>query len=210
MRGLLVIAASLIALQSLQADIVYLKEGGVFAGKIVQMDLSVIRMELSNGNDRTFQLGEVFRATDNDGKVIFDSMLQPAQPELSQPVQMGIETDLETALPILDTPVEYKKVMRFPLWPFLGGTAILGYFGATQLNKSAETYDQSRDLEELGLEFNDTLDRSQKQRSWGQICIAGAVACLVTGLTPHFENIPVQKEVRILPSEDGITISYHF
>ena len=210
MRGLIYIIASLIALQSVQADIVYLKEGGVLAGRIILIDAVIIRIELADGQKKTFQLNEVFRATDDSGNLIFDSMLQPVQPESTQPDQIRIESYPEAAAPILKTPVTYRKVMRFPFWPLLGGTAILGYFGVTQLNKSAETYDESKELEDLGLEFSETRDRSQKQRNWGQICIVGAVACLVTSLTPHIEKVPVQEEVRIVPTVNGITLTYNF
>jgi hypothetical protein len=62
----------------------------------------------------------------------------------------------------------------------------------------------------MGLDFGDTRDRSQKQRNWGQICIAGAVACLITGLTPHYEKVPIQKEITVKPTDRGITFSINF
>ncbi|MBU1881315.1 hypothetical protein KKA08_04720, partial [bacterium] len=154
---------------------------------------------------------EVFRITDDQGKLIFDGSFRPA---IEKPVVLPgqvIESTVEPEEPALvQTSREYRKVVRFPYWPLLGGTAILGYFGVSQLSKSTETYDKSQELENLGLEFSDTRDQSQKERNWGQICIAGAVACLIGGVTPKIEKVPVQSAFKVTPTENGITISYNF
>ncbi len=210
MRGLIIIIASLIALQSVYADIVYLKKGDVYAGRITVLDASGIEIELSDGQRVSFQLSEVFRATDDDGMLLYDGSLQPVLPQPQPAPEMEVESGMDP-MPLEQNPqVEYRRVVRFPLWPLLGGTAILGYFGISQLNKSADTYDEADRLKEEGYEFSETDDRAQKQKNIGQICLVGAVACLVVGLTPRFEKVPLQNAVRLIPTNNGLALCINF
>jgi hypothetical protein len=62
------------------------------------------------------------------------------------------------------------------------------------------------DRENAGLEFNALRSQSLKQRTWGQIALAGAVACLVVGLTPKIEKVPLHQALKIIPTKDGLTL----
>ena len=209
MRCIVVLASCLLFAQTLQADIIYLKGGEVHAGKVTRLDSTRFQVELSDGELLAFENSQIFRVIDDSGQVLFDGVQLKKAFESSPNLISEPEADLQqTSFP--QSTGEYRKVMRFPFWPLLGGTAILGYVGVTQLIKSSDTYKESQNLEELGLEFNSTRDRSQKQRTWGQISIAGAAACLLVGLTPHYEKVPVQSSLRVTPTKDGITLSFNF
>jgi len=209
MRGIVVFAFCLLITQASQADVIYLKGGGVHAGKVTRLDSTHFQVELSDGELLVFENSEIFRAVDDSGQILYDGVQQQNALKSSQ-IAIG-EPDIDLHEVSFPQPTgEYRKVVRFPFWPLLGGTAILGYFGVNQLIKSADTYKESQYLEDLGLEFNSTRDRSQKQRTWGQISVAGAVACLIVGLTPHYEKVPIQNTLRVTPTKDGITLSFNF
>ena len=210
MKRLGVLIICLGAALSALADTVYLKQGAVYAGTVTYWDDAILRIELSDGQLKEFQVTEVFRVIDESGSLLFDGSQEQKLSETPEPDYTTINPVPEPDPLANFSTTEYEKVIKFPMWPFLGGTAILGYFGISQLSKSADTYDESKELEALGLEFSDTRDRSQKQRNWGQICIAGAVACLITGLTPQYEKVPVQTEITIKPTDRGITLSINF
>lgn len=209
MRGAILLALSLLIIQASQADIVYLKTGEVYAGTITFLESERIELQLSDGKVVGFRSDQVFRATDDAGNILFDGVLRANSPRVTQQELITPPIQLEES-PLIQSSSEYRKVIRFPFWPLLGGTALLGYVGITQLDKSSETYQESQDLEALGLDFGATRDRSQKERSWGQICLAGAIACLIVGLTPHYEKVPVQNSLRVTPTKDGISLTLNF
>ncbi len=209
MRGVILIAVGLCIIQSASADLIYLRDGNVYAGTITVMDSSSVEMELSDGRLLRFAAEDIFQVTDDRGNLLYEgSRHLPAAP-----VQPTAEIQMQSSSPdpqLVSSVEEYRTVVRFPYWPVLGGTAILGYFGVTQLQQSADSYAKSQELEELGLEFNDERNRSLKQRNWGQICIAGAVACLVAGLTPRFEKVPVQTAWKVTPTSRGLLLTINF
>jgi hypothetical protein len=209
MRGVIVVALGLFFIQSASADLIYLRDGNVYAGTIVEMNDSSVEIELSDGSLLRFSVTDIFQVTDDGGKVLFDgSRTIPADPQQSLP-EIQIESTMQDPQ-LVQSIEEYRTVVRFPFWPVLGGTAILGYFGVTQLQQSADSYAKSQELEESGLEFNEERNRSLKQRNWGQICIAGAVACLVAGLTPRFEKVPVQTSWKVTPTDRGLLLTINF
>jgi len=211
MKSLIIAVLCLVLVQAACGDIVYLKDGNVRAGTVKQIDVSSVTIILSDGQLLQIATEEIFRITDDQGKLLFDGSFQPAVKKPDITLQKPVPGPIEAEEPVLlQSSQEYRKVIHFPYWPLLGGTAILGYFGASQLTKSADTYDKSKELEALGLAFSDTRNQSQKERNWGQICIAGAAACLVGGLTPKIEKIPVQTALKVTPTGNGIQISYNF
>lgn len=209
MMGILILTALLFIVEPLRADIIYLKQGDVFTGTITQLDSIYLEVELSDGQLVKFQTTEIFRATDDTGQLLFDGSRQHITLTPSQTIPVAPVVIAENPI-LYQASGEYHTVIRFPFWPLLGGAALLGYAGVTQLNKSSSTYENSQRLEELGLEFNATRDRSLKQRTWGHICLAGAITCLLVGVTPQFEKVPLQKALRVTPSNNGLILSLNF
>ncbi|TKJ41854.1 hypothetical protein CEE37_04610 [candidate division LCP-89 bacterium B3_LCP] len=191
------------------ADMIYLKNGDVFAGTITRLDSSAVELKLSDGTVKLIDIGDVFRATDDSGNVLYDGSLSPVLPP--DVPQQKINPEVTSQQPLLSQDTgEYRKVIKFPLWPLLGGTAILGYVGVTQLSKSAKAYEDSQVLEELGMDFTSKRNQSARQQTLGQISVAGAVACLLIGLTPKYEKVPLKNNIRVTPSPNGFTLSLNF
>lgn len=209
MRGLFILAAGLVIIQPLRADIIYMKNGDVFTGTITHLDSAYIEVELSDGRRQSLQTSAVFRATDDEGRPLFRGLLPGGGLEQSISTSQTPGRILEENSFDLNQKA-YRKVVRFPFWPFLGGTAVLGYVGITQLNKSAETYEDSQRLEESGLPFNTTRDRSLKQKTWGQIATAGAAACFIVALTPQFEKVPLHSALRVKPTPNGVALTLNW
>lgn len=208
MRKVILLAVGLFLIQSAAADTVYLRDGKVHAGTITRIDSTNIEIELSDGRLLQFPKTDVFQVLDDQGRLLFDGTSIPLREQPN--VLPGRQSKPPENSQLVISGEEYRTVIHFPMWPLLGGTTILGYFGITQLNKSADTYNQSKELEEQGLEFNAERNRSLKQRNWGQICVAGAVACLVAGLTPKFEKVPIQRTFHVVPSDRGIALCINF
>jgi hypothetical protein len=205
MKKVILLAAVLALAVAARADIIYLNQGEVISGTITCLDSTSIEITLSDGQVRLFQVQEVFQATDDAGKVIFP-VARPITPVDIQPSpgysSTGPEpSNLHTALTS-----GYRRIYHFPFWPVLGGTALLGYVGISQLAQSSDSYQESVDRENAGLEFNALRSQSLKQRTWGQITIAGAVACLVVGLTPKIEKVPLHMALKVIPTQNGLTL----
>ena len=192
-----------------QADIVYLQSGEALSGVITRVDSAGLEITLSDGQTKVFRTEEVFQATDDAGKVLFPL------PRLSAPVEIQPSPGVSSTNPNAGNPKSslisgYRKVYHFPFWPVLGGTALLGYVGISQLVQASDSYQESVDRENAGLEFSSTRNQSLKQRTWGQIAIAGAVACMVVGLTPKIEKVPLHQTLKVTPTKDGLAISLVF
>jgi outer membrane lipoprotein SlyB len=205
MRQIIILAAALILAGASQADIIYLNAGEAISGVITRMDSAEIEIALPDGQTRVFPAGEVFQATDDAGAIIFPlpGMAAPVVIQPSPGVASTIRGpgNLQSALS-----GGYRRIYHFPFWPVLGGTALLGYVGISQLTQSSDTYQESVERENNGLEFNTLRNRSLKQRTWGQIALAGAVACLVVGLTPKIEKVPLQQALKVIPTKNGLTL----
>jgi len=203
------LAVAILGVAPLRADIIYLNQGEALSGTVTRVDSAAIEVTLADGTVRQLAAGEVFQATDDAGRVLYPAPGRPSPAALQpSPVEYPLpQTQAAGSGPALG---EYRTVYRFPLWPLLGGTLILGYMGFDQLAKSADTQDESEAREAAGLEFNTLRDRAQKQRTWGQISLAGAAACLIVGLTPHKEKVPVHAGLRLAPGPDGVTLCLTF
>jgi hypothetical protein len=200
----------LFAAASAQADMLYLQNGQVYSGKVTPVDSTALQIELADGTFLNFPRGEIFQVTDDTGKILFEGTSAPVLvPQISPGI---ISPPLESPTTEKPAPpqLEYRKVMHFPYWPLLGGTILFGYFGVDQLHKSSDSYDESVKLEQQGLAFDTVRNRSQKQKTWGQISIAAAVACLIVGATPRFEKVPIQQSIRLVPSGNGLTLTFNF
>lgn len=200
----MILAAVLILAGASQADIIYLNQGEVISGVITRMDSAGIEVTLSNGQTRTFSAAEVFQATDEAGKVLYP-LPRPAEPVAVQP-SPGMSSSTSNGNLQAALSGGYRKIYHFPFWPVLGGTALLGYVGISQLAQASDSYQESVTREDAGLEFNSLRSRSLKQRTWGQIAIAGAVACLVVGLTPKIEKVPLHQALKVVPTKDGFSL----
>jgi hypothetical protein len=187
------------------ADIIYLNQGEVISGVVTRMDSVSIEMTLSDGQVRSFQTEEVFQVTDDAGKVIFPVARTMTPVDIQSSPGYSSTVDKPNHLQAALTS-GYRRIYHFPFWPVLGGTALLGYVGINQLTQSSQSYQQSVDRENAGLEFNSLRSQSLKQRTWGQIAIAGAVACLVVGLTPKIEKVPLHMALKVIPTQNGFTL----
>ena len=184
-----------------RADLVYLKQGEVISGTITSLDSLSLVVTLADGQTQTYQLTSIFQATDDAGKLLY-----PAAPQPTNLPQLAITPSRPASENSLLETTNYRRVYRFPLWPVLSGTLLLGYIGVDQLVKSSDSYDESVTREEAGLEFNTLRNQSLKQRTWGQISLAGAAVCLLVGLTPHVEKVPVQQTLHVVPTPNGFML----
>jgi hypothetical protein len=205
MKKIAILLAALSLSGIAQADIVYLNNGEALSGIITRSDSASLEMTLADGQIRVFRVAEVFQATDEAGKVIFPL------PQTASPIEVQSSPGMVSTRPevgTLQTALSggYRKVYHFPFWPVLGGTALLGYVGISQLSQSSDMYQESVDRENAGLEFNGLRNRSLKQRTWGQIAIAGAAACLIVGLTPKVEKVPLHQALRVIPTKNGMAL----
>jgi len=209
MRWTVVILGLLAAVSAVRADIIYLNRGQVISGTVTRLDSSLIEVTLSDGRSLQFAAEEVFQATDDNGNLLYP-LPQPASgfsaglPELGHPSGRLPEATAKALSGL------YRTRYRFPFWPLLGGAALLGYVGFSQLHASSDSYAKSVEREEAGLNFAPWRDRSQKQRTWGQISLAGAAACLIVALTPRIEKIPVDHSVRVVPAQNGLVLCVNF
>ncbi|MCX6641460.1 MAG: hypothetical protein NTW14_13425 [bacterium] len=210
MRWIVIALVCLTAISSAQADMLYLQNGQVYSGKVTEQDNLTFKIELSDGTQLNFLKSETFQVTDNAGAVLWDgSQSQTTTPQIPPPILNPTEDAGQTQSGAVPQ-VEYRRVVHFPYWPLLGGAAILGYLGIDQLSKSSDTYKESEERENQGLEFNSMRTRSQKQKTWGQIGIAAAVACLVIGATPQFEKVPIQQSIHVIPTGNGFMLTINF
>lgn len=210
MKGIIIFALLMILIGSAQADIIYLQDGTVLSGTVTQIDRAFIEVALPDKNPVRFTAAEVFQAIDDQGRLLFP-LPNPSSDQMTQ-LQPSPEVSSSTAhnMPAETLSVGYRTIYRFPLWPLLGGTLLFGYIGITQLQQSSQIYQESIEREEAGLEFNSLRDRSLKHRTWGQISLAGAAACLIVGLTPHREKIPIQSSLRVFPTATGFVLCFDF
>ncbi len=208
MRRLAIIAMLFMAPCASRADIIYLNRGEAISGKITDMDSTSLKLTLADGRQIEFAKSEVFQATDDGGRILYPALSGQLEKNPIFEPENTVGTQDKTSFPF--TEGEYRRVYRFQFWPLLGGTAILGYVGFTQLQQSSDTYAESQDLEAAGMEFNSLRDRSQKQRTWGEISLAGAAACLIVGLTPRIEKVPVVHALKVLPAKNGIRLCLTF
>jgi hypothetical protein len=206
MKRLIAFAFLLGLVGSARADIIYLQNGTVLSGTVLQVDPAYIEVALPDRDPIRFTAAEVFQATDDQGRLLFplpnptggDKTQILPSPELSSSHAQNIPAKTLSA--------GYRTIYRFPLWPLVGGTLLFGYIGITQLHQSSQIYQDSVEREEAGLEFNSLRDRSLKHKTWGQISLAGAAACLIVGLTPHREKIPIQSSLRVIPTQTGFAV----
>ncbi len=206
MKRLIAITILLVSVGSARADIIYLQDGTVLSGTILQIDPAYIEVALPDRNPVRYTAAEVFQVTDDQGRVLFPL----SNPVIKNKAQIQPSPELSSSnpqnIPAKTLSVGYRTIYRFPLWPLVGGTLLFGYIGITQLQQSSQIYQDSVEREEAGLEFNSLRDRSLKHRTWGQISLAGAAACLIVGLTPHREKIPIQSSLRVIPTQTGFAL----
>jgi hypothetical protein len=208
MKNATLLAMVLFLAITARADIIYLNEGEVISGVVTRMDSVSVEMTLSDGQVRSFRVEQIFQATDDAGHIIFPKARPAMVPDL-QPSPGLSSTNPESSRLQTALTSGYRRVYHLPFWPVLGGTALLGYVGISQLSQSSDSYKESVDRENAGLEFNALRSQSLKQRTWGQIAIAGAVACLVVGLTPKIEKVPLHQALKLKPTRNGITLCFN-